>query len=192
MKIDLSGMWSFGQTDKEERYVAKVQGCNFLDLMASGLIEDPFVKDNESKCDWVALKDWTYCREFEVPREALDSDEVYLVCKQLDTIADVYVNGNLIAKADNCHIAYEWEIKNQLREGKNSIQVDFFSPVEYVLAKQAKEQCPNNSNGLTGIPHIRKPQCHFGWIGVPCLLRAEFRAIYISKVAIRSLSETWR
>ena len=65
MKIDLAGVWSFGQKDKEERYDAKVPGCNFLDLMESGLIEDPFVKDNESKCDWVALKDWTYSREFE-------------------------------------------------------------------------------------------------------------------------------
>ena len=169
MKIDLAGVWNFGQKDKEERYVAKVPGCNFLDLMDSGLIEDPFVKDNESKCDWVAKKDWTYSREFEVQKEALERDEVYLVFKQLDTIADVYVNGNLVGKANNCHIAYEWEIKNLLQEGKNSIQVDFFSPVEYVLAKQAKEQCPNNSNGLTGIPHIRKPQCHFGWDWGPVL-----------------------
>ncbi|MDD7350648.1 MAG: hypothetical protein PUG90_00455 [Clostridia bacterium] len=169
MKIDLAGVWSFGQKDKVERYDAKVPGCNFLDLMAIGIIEDPFVKDNESKCDWVALKDWTYSREFELQKDALESDEVYLVCKQLDTIADVYLNGNLVGKADNCHIAHEWEIKNLLQEGKNSIQVDFFSPVEHVLAKQAKEQCPNNSNGLTGIPHIRKPQCHFGWDWGPVL-----------------------
>ena len=114
------------------------------------------------------------------------------MCKQLDTIADVYLNGNLVGKADNCHIAHEWEIKNLLQEGKNSIQVDFFSPVEYVLAKQAKEQCPNNSNGLTGIPHIRKPQCHFGWDWGPVLTPSGISGdIYIdcrNKVAIRDVT----
>ncbi|MGN0771595.1 MAG: glycosyl hydrolase 2 galactose-binding domain-containing protein [Christensenellales bacterium] len=169
MIIDLTGNWQFGQKDKKERYNAIVPGCNYLDLMNNGLIQDPFVKDNEAECGWVAQTDWTYCREFEIDKAQLQYSKIDLCFKQLDTITQIYLNDDLIGKTDNCHIEFRFDVKDKLKEGKNSIRVDFLSPVRYVLEKQEKEKCPNNSNGLTGIPHIRKPQCHFGWDWGPVL-----------------------
>ena len=43
---------------------AVVPGCNFLDLMNNGDIDDPFIGLNESKVKWVGETDWEYKRNF--------------------------------------------------------------------------------------------------------------------------------
>ncbi len=87
----------------------------------------------------------------------------------LDTLADVYVNDRLIGKANNCHLAYDFDIKNFVKEGVNKIRIYFYSPVEYIEEKQKEDAMPRNNMGITGVPHIRKPQCHFGWDWGPIL-----------------------
>ncbi len=39
---------------------AVVPGCVHTDLLAAGLIPDPFLDDNESALAWIGLVDWTY------------------------------------------------------------------------------------------------------------------------------------
>ncbi len=169
IKIDLNGQWQLNQKGKEETFVATVPGCNFLDLMANGVIPDPFVGENEKKCEWVAHKDWVYSKTFLVESDVLDSDSVKLCCAQLDTIADIFVNGNFFAYADNCHIEHTFDIKHALKIGENHIKIVFYSPTNYASSKQKKLACPTNFNGQNGIQHIRKPQCHFGWDWGPVL-----------------------
>jgi len=59
--------------------------------------------------------------------------------------------------------------KEFLIEGENEILIDFVSPVRWVKEKYKICPTPPNSNGLTGIVHIRKPQYHFGWDWGPFL-----------------------
>lgn len=168
MIINLNGSWKFRRLDNMSWYSAKVPGCNFLDLIANNLIPDPFYGTNEKDLYWVSEKDWEYTKTFELTTEQLASKSICLVCKCLDTICDVFVNGNLVGKGENHHLKYVFDIKNFVG-AQNEIKIRFYSPVNYVLEKQKVEKCPANANGLNGIPHIRKPQCHFGWDWGPVL-----------------------
>lgn len=169
MKKMLNDKWQFRELGIGEYMPATVPGCNYLDLMSNGKIPDPFYKTNEKNVYWVAQKDWEYERTFKVTEKELESDRVYLCADMLDTICRVFLNKKLIAEPKNCFIAYRFDIKEYLTVGENEIHIEFLSPVKYVEEKQNKESCPRNANGQDGIPHIRKPGCHFGWDWGPVL-----------------------
>lgn len=167
--INLNGKWTLKELGSGKEYDATVPSCNFLDLTSNGVIKDPFVGTEEKNCQWVGKRDWSYYRSFDVDEELLASDKVYLVCKRLDTIATILINREAVRDTENCHIAYETEIKRYLRVGTNSIEIVFQSPVNYITKRKNKYNTPANPNGIDGIDHIRKPQCHFGWDWGPVL-----------------------
>lgn len=165
----LNGEWLFRQADKNEWKNASVPGCNFLDLMNNGDIADPFIGLNEADVKWVGEKDWEYKKSFEIHADDLKYNDILLNCKMLDTICDVYINGNLLFCADNCFIGYSKSVKDYIKTGENEIKIIFHSPVNFVNKKYKECPTPLNSNGQNGIVHIRKPQCHFGWDWGPVL-----------------------
>lgn len=168
-KFCLNGEWKFKELGKIDWLSATVPGCNYLDLLKLKLIPDPFVGVNEKEVYWVANCDWEYRKEFEFPEKLMEEEKLELNCKCLDTVCDVYLNDILIGQGSNCHLEYNFDIKKAVVPNKNILKFIFYSPVKYVKKKQALEKCPNNCNGQTGIPHIRKPQCHFGWDWGPVL-----------------------
>lgn len=169
MKLSLNGKWQFKNAIDTQWMVATVPGCNYLDLMANSVIDDPFVGLNEKDVYWVGEADWEYQRTFDVTAQMLNANSVCLVADMLDTICDVYVNSSLVLSSINCFVQQRVDIKNHLTLGENSIKILFHSPVNYVKAKHKECSTPVNSNGQNGIVHIRKPQCHFGWDWGPVL-----------------------
>lgn len=168
MKINLNGDWLFREVEKGEWQNAQVPGCNYLDLLRQNKIPDPFVGTNEKDVYWVACTNWEYKKEFDCSAELFSCSEILLVCRSLDTICDVYLNDTCIGHAENAHMEYTFSVKEHLKQ-HNTLRIVFHSPVNYVKEKQAVEKCPRNNNGQDGIPHIRKPQCHFGWDWGPVL-----------------------
>lgn len=169
MKKTLNGEWLFKQADKNEWKKATVPGCNFLDLMENNAISDPFVGLNEADVKWVGEKDWEYKRKFQISQKDLQYSDVLLNCKMLDTICDVFINGRLLFKGENCFTSYSYSIRDFIQVGENEIHIIFYSPVNYVSQKYRECPTPVNSNGQNGIVHIRKPQSHFGWDWGPVL-----------------------
>lgn len=165
----LCGKWELCDTKGEYSLQATVPGCNYLDLMDAKLIKDPFYGENEKEVYWVAQRDWKYKKSFTLTAKELENEKITLVCKRLDTICTVYLNGEKIGEGENCHLAYEYDVKNILKEGENCLEIVFESPVNYVKERYEKEKTPPNSNGQNGIVRIRKPQCHFGWDWGPVL-----------------------
>lgn len=168
-KINLSGEWQFKETAGEQFYKAAVPGCNYLDLEKNNIIPSPYFKDNENKVQYVGEKDWIYQKQFYIEKDIFLEKEIWLVCHGLDCITEIYINGEKAGQTKNAFIGHEFEVKKLLKIGNNTIQILFFSPVNYVNKAQKKESCPKNANGLNGIPHIRKPQYHFGWDWGPSL-----------------------
>lgn len=169
LKKTLDGAWEFKAAGWKEWLPATVPGCNYLDLLRLGRIEDPFIGTNETKAAWVAREDWEYRRSFEITPGELRCRLAVLVCGMLDTVCEITINGMPAGKGENAHKAYSFDVRSLLREGENEIHILFRSPVRYVEAKRRATPTPVNGNGLNGIVHIRKPQCHFGWDWGPVL-----------------------
>ncbi|NLA77497.1 MAG: glycoside hydrolase family 2 protein, partial [Clostridiales bacterium] len=165
----LCGKWEFRQPGKRDWFKATVPGSNYLDLLEIGKIPDPFDGMNESLVKWVGEVDWEYKKLFTVSDADLCAHRILLVCKTLDTICDVLLNGELIGKGENCHTEYRFDIGGKLLPGENELRIVFYSPVNSVSEIHNRESAPMNNNGQYGIVHIRKPQYHFGWDWGPVL-----------------------
>ncbi|MCM1115852.1 MAG: hypothetical protein NC397_10205 [Clostridium sp.] len=170
MKKSLNGRWEFQRAGSGTWKSAIVPGCNFLDLMRNGDIDDPFVALNEKKMQWIGEVDWVYKRHFYINTREYYSDDVLIHCKMLDTLCDVYINNRRVFSGNNCFVLYCHTIKKFLHIGENEIKIYFHSPVKYVREMYKKCPTPINSNGQNGIVHIRKPQYHFGWDWGPVLV----------------------
>ncbi|MCL2513571.1 MAG: hypothetical protein FWF08_06690 [Oscillospiraceae bacterium] len=169
MKKLLNGEWEFKNVNDGDWLPANVPGCHYLDLLALDMIPDPFYGTNEKDVYWVALADWEYSRVFDVSEDELCCDKILLSCDMLDTICEVFINEKPVGRGENCHAKYSFDVKSVLDSGENTVRIVFRSPVNYVKEKYALEKTPKNMNGQSGITHIRKPQCHFGWDWGPVL-----------------------
>ena len=167
--VDLCGNWTMKDLTDGKEYPSVVPSCNYLELQRCGRIPDPFAGTNEKELLWVAEHDWSWSRAFEADEALLAAERAVLVCRQLDTLATVLINGEAIASSENCHVAAEFDITSRLRPGRNTVEIVIASPVRYIREMKKRNGTPPNLNGLDGMDHIRKPQCHFGWDWGPVL-----------------------
>lgn len=172
-EIDLKGEWQFKAVDEKIWNPATVPGCVHTDLLAAGMIPDPYYRDNENDLQWVGEKDWIYTRTFEVSKKFLDHDVIFICFQNLDTLAEVRLNGVEIGKVDNQFRKWEFEVSEKLKIGENQIEIRFNSAVKFGMAR-LKEQYIHSwsteSHKLPGGNYVRKSQCNFGWDWGPKLV----------------------
>ncbi len=165
----ITGKWQFRQAGTDEWHPARVPGCVHTDLLALGLIPDPFVGDNEKKVMWVAEQDWEYAYTFTADATVRAEAHVFLVADGLDTLAEISLNGTVLGKTDNQFRQWRWDVKNLLTEGQNTLTIVFSGPAAYVTARQKQRRMKGVREAIDGGPHLRKAPCQFGWDWGPML-----------------------
>lgn len=158
-KLLLNGIWKLeggGYSCEGE-----IPGSVYSILLNNGLIEDPYYRMNELGAYELSRKDFTFSRHFAY--EPTGTNKVLLCCDGLDTLCDIYLNGNFVEHTDNMHRSYELDISSYIKNGENFIELRFFSPVNYALKKYDEDPLWATSDALDGISHLRKAHCMFGW-----------------------------
>ena len=161
--VNLGGAWRMREADSETWHSAHVPGSVYADLMADGTMPDPFWRENELDAFERMKKDYVYQRTFTVSEAQLAHAHVELVCEGLDTLAHVSLNGRKIAFADNMHITWVWDVKEQLHAGENTLEIRFDSPILYCAKKAEEAPGWESSDATPGFRHLRKAHCMFGW-----------------------------
>lgn len=162
-QMNLSGAWRMREADSQTWHSAHVPGSVYADLMADGTMPDPFWRENELDAFERMKKDYVYQRTFTVSEAQLAHAHVELVCEGLDTLAHVSLNGREIAFADNMHITWVWDVKEQLHAGENTLEIRFDSPILYCAKKAEEAPGWESSDATPGFRHLRKAHCMFGW-----------------------------
>lgn len=162
-QVNLGGAWRMREADSETWHSAHVPGSVYADLMADGTMPDPFWRENELDAFERMKKDYVYQRTFTVTEAQLAHAHVELVCEGLDTLAHVSLNGREIAFADNMHITWVWDVKEQLHAGENTLEIRFDSPILYCAKKAEEAPGWESSDATPGFRHLRKAHCMFGW-----------------------------
>jgi beta-mannosidase len=141
-------------------FAATVPGSIHTDLLAAGLIADPYLDDNEHLQAWIGACDWEYRTTFDWSDESFDREE--LVFEGLDTVARVELNGTVIAETRNMHRTYRVEVRSLLQDGENELTVTFASPVRYA-DRESLEQGYRPHVNHHPYNSVRKMACNFGW-----------------------------
>jgi len=152
---------------------AQVPGSVHTDLLALGLIPDPYVGAAEADLQWIGLAGWEYEGRFDVDAATLARQHAELVFEGLDTFAEVRLNGQVLLQADNAHRRWQVPVSGQLRAKGNLLQVSFRSPIRELLPHV--QAMPHKIAGNYPSPYgdepkdamvgnfARKPAYHFGW-----------------------------
>lgn len=152
---------------------ATVPGCVHTDLLAAGLLDDPYPGTAEADQNWVGAQTWVYRHRFDLADGSgvLASEQCELECLGLDTIAEVKVNGRLVGSTANMHRRYGFDVAGLLRPGGNEIEVAFDPALEHIARMEqlvgARHHVETDSYNL-----IRKMACNFGWDWGPRLITA--------------------
>ena len=139
---------------------ATVPGEVTLDLLAAGLIDDPFDGDNETRQQWIGDIDWQFTTTFDWHDDGNTRHD--LVAYGLDTVAAITLNGQFVGSACNYHRTYRWDVRGQLRDGANTLTVTFASSVrESDRREQELGYYPHTEHHAFN--QLRKPSYQFGW-----------------------------
>jgi len=163
MHISLENGWKFYEPRSKRWLAARVPGCIHTDLLRHGLIPDPFWGSNELDLQWIEEMEWKYRCEFSVTEKALADDTVELVADGLDTVAEIRLNGRLLAKTENMFVGYRLDAGSHLKKGKNLLEINFGSPMKYIRARMKPGHFYEWNDPVGGASLIRKEQCSFGW-----------------------------
>ncbi len=149
-------------------------GCVHTDLLANGVIKDPFYRLNEKDQQWIEREEWEYRTTFDLPARFYNNEIIELLCMGLDTYTTVYLNEVKIISADNMFRAWTAECKHLLKIGSNEIRVHFKSPYNEALPKYDAHpyQAPaaNDKGEKKVSPFTRKAPYQYGWDWGPRLL----------------------
>lgn len=179
IRQDLGGdNWQFRRARNWDAWLnATVPGCVHTDLLAAGLIDDPFVGLRELDVLWIDSADWEYRRTFDVAANVLKHTSQQLVFEGLDTIAEVLLNGQSLGRADNMFRRWTFDATGLLKPAGNELLVRFTGPVaEGQRLSRKHGELPGGvyswgtgRQRLTGRNYVRKAQYQFGWDWGPSL-----------------------
>ena len=151
-------------------YPAEVPGCVHTDLMAAGVIPDPYLDGNEAELRWMHDIDWRYSTVLDPRTIALEAsasgERVDLVFDGIDTIATVWLGEGPdkieLGRAYNMHRSYRFDITQHLNGQPMELEVDLHSATAYA---QAESQRLGDLPRPYPAPYnfIRKMACSFGW-----------------------------
>ncbi len=168
--------WTFQKAGDSNGLKAQVPGNIHTDLMANGIIPDPYLNNNEQQVQWVENENWRYQSDFEISKNEYGNAHIILQLKNIDTYAKIYVNEKFVGETFNQFRTWEFDCKPFLNIGKNSLRIEFESAV-----KKAKELAKNLPYELPGGQAVfcRKGQYQFGWDWGPRLVTCGIGSIQL-------------
>lgn len=163
LKMNLHENWFMNTIGDEKEFPAQVPGSVYNDLLANGQMEDPYYRDNEMKALELMDYDYEYHTVFAVEEAYFQMDEVLLHFDGLDTVADIYLNDNLLGRVANMHRQWDFSVKELLKNEGNVLRIVFHSPTKYIKARYDEDPVEGSEDAMVGFPQIRKPHYMFGW-----------------------------
>ncbi|MGW0332927.1 glycoside hydrolase family 2 protein [Streptomyces sp. NPDC003011] len=149
---------------EEDALPASVPGCVHTDLLAAGVIPDPFLGLAETEVAWVGRREWTYERDLAA---ADGHEQADLVFDGLDTAAEILLDGRLLGRTRNMHRSYRFDVTGL--GGRLSVRfVSAYAEAEAVRGKLGERPAAY----AEPFPYIRKMAASFGWDWGPTLVTA--------------------
>ncbi len=173
--ISLNGTWSldyFPQPDDGairslpvsipmQTVKAMVPGNCELDLINAGILPQPEKGLNVLKLRPYEGYQWLYKKTFTAPKVEA-GQRVMLTFNGVDTLADIFLNGEKIGEISNMLIPYSFNVTKKLKQGENTVQVLIRSVLMDAQYQTIGELGYTMSGGADGEPY-RKAGHMGGW-----------------------------
>lgn len=131
---------------------AVVPGGVHMDLLRSGMIEDPFIGLNSLKCEWVESKWWQYKKTFKIGDQH-KSRNIRLIFKGIDYKAHIYLNNTKLGTHEGMYTRFVYDVSSILDFENENILVVLF------------EDAPDEMGqiGYTSLTKTQKARFNYKW-----------------------------
>ncbi len=160
-KMRVIGENVYGISD--EWMEAEVPGSVYSNLLNKCKMPDPYDGMNELDALKLMENDFEFCTDFTLTSAQIQADYLSLVFFGIDTLADIYLNGQHLGHCNNMHRTWQYDILGAASEGQNTLLIKIFSPTRYIAAENEKVYTGGSHECMKGFPHLRKAHCMFGW-----------------------------
>jgi beta-mannosidase len=175
--LDLGGRFDLSSPTSDIKVPITLPGDVHSALLAADLIPNPYYGENEKTVMWINETAWSVERGFTASAGDIDG-YLTLTLAEVDCIATILLNGEVIAKTQNSFIRNDIDVTGKVREGANTLRVEFDIAPDVARARAEAHPFPipftknYQTNGLKGIHmnFIRKAACHAGWDWGICLM----------------------
>ena len=148
----------------------QVPGTIHTILFNSSKIPDPYLAYHDTDLRSLVYSQWTFRKNFSLTDDFLASAQFAIHFDQVDTVANITLNGCFLGFTNNMFLAYTFNVMKSCLQANNQLQIDFDSPVNYAL-QQSKAygdtvppDCPSGvQHGECHANFIRKEPCSFSW-----------------------------
>ena len=155
---------------------ASIPGNVELDMQNAGVLPELFFGKNILQLEEYELFDYWYECTFHAPNGMRKG--AFLVFDGIDTIAEIWLNGEKIGQADNMFIPHAFPVKLQ---EENTLWVRIQSPVRYAEQQEYETGQWGLSYNAESV-HIRKAPHTFGWDICPRAMGGGiFRNVYLEQ-----------
>lgn len=193
VKLELNGNWELRDAAGALLCPVTVPGSVISGLYAAGKLAHPYDRENEYAVRELFWQEYQFVRSFDADEALMAQNTLTLVCEGLDTLAQILINGKVLADTDNMHRTYRFSVKDFLRLGGNEICIVFRSVLRFI------EDYPYQENktihyipcgAMKGNQLVRKAHSMFGWDWGPQLVDAGiWRPIYIEGTASAGIED---
>jgi beta-mannosidase len=159
--------WEFYHPIKKEWYSFGKAGSIQEKLMELGELPDPFFGDNEKMYQWIEEHEWKFRSIFYLSDKEMSAESLVLNFPNIDTYGELTINETFLGRTANFFHPYNFEIKDVVKSGKNTVYLTITPPVMYHKSRYETENfhypAPNDLAKIKAAPLTRKPQFQFGW-----------------------------
>jgi beta-mannosidase len=100
-------------------------------LFAAHQISEPYWKYNDVNLRHLVYSSWTFSKQFVLTDDFLARTQFTLDLTQIDTIANVTLNGCLLGQTTSMFLPFRFHIDRSCLHVNNQLRIDFQSPIVY-------------------------------------------------------------
>ena len=166
IKRDLKNNFQISISGQDDWYTMTVPGSAMDTFCREGILPDPYYGMNEYKWTEFWRNDFDIRGTFSMSAEEISRDQILLTFYGIDTIADIFLNGEKLGHTENMHRTWGYSVKDIVKAGENLLEIHIASPVNFIEAykpEKGREIHLTNTGTTPGSQYIRKAHSMFGW-----------------------------
>ena len=166
IKRDLKNNFQISISGQDDWYSMTVPSSAMDTFCRAGILPDPYYGMNEYKWTEFWRNDFDIRGTFSMSAEEISRDQILLTFYGIDTIADIFLNGEKLGHTENMHRTWVYSVKDIVKAGENLLEIHIASPVNFIEAykpEKGREIHLTNTGTTPGSQYIRKAHSMFGW-----------------------------
>jgi hypothetical protein len=148
----------------------EIPGTIHTILLAANKIPEPYFGYNDVNLRSLVYSSWIFTKNFSLTPDFLAFTQFTLYFDQIDTVANITLNGCFIGQTSSMFIPYTFDVMRSCIHSDNQLRIDFQSPITYALNQAEKYNYTLLPTCSADIQHeechiqfIRKEICSFSW-----------------------------